>query len=203
VCWIISISHQAPSEQSQQPLIWRCCRCCCDTQVANQALIAVCSCKPGAQQPSSSHEIDDISALQQPQTDQEPQAAACDNPGGEANPSAAPPSFPEPTGSTPADRALVSVLVQLSEAELLLARWQLQDGKAQAGEEPQFPRVEGRDPGAVIAFLNASAAAGDQVCCQLSLGWWLLSLGKVQQHSLCISQVCWLLHLASVSTGSC
>ena len=60
--------------------------------------------------------------------------------------------------SHPAARALASVLVQLSQAELLLARLQLQEGgSSKPAADPEFPRVEGRDPRAVIAFLTAAA----------------------------------------------
>jgi hypothetical protein len=52
------------------------------------------------------------------------------------------------------------VLVQLAEAELLTAKLQLQDGlRSNAAVEPDFPKMGGRDPQAVIAFLTAAAAA--------------------------------------------
>lgn len=61
----------------------------------------------------------------------------------------------------PTARAAASVLVQLSEAELLAARLELQEGKGgKAAVEPEFPRVDGRDPQAVIAYLSAAAADG-------------------------------------------
>jgi hypothetical protein len=60
----------------------------------------------------------------------------------------------------PTARAAAAVLVQLAEAELLTAKLQLQDGfLSNAAVQPEFPKMEGRDPEAVIAFLNATAAA--------------------------------------------
>jgi hypothetical protein len=55
---------------------------------------------------------------------------------------------------------LASVLLQLSQAKLLLAKLQLQAGdRGKAATEPEFPRVEGRNPQAVIAYLSAVANA--------------------------------------------
>lgn len=168
--------------------------------------MSVCSCQPGAQQPSSSCGVGETPALQQPQAAQGLQAAPCGDPGAHATPPTGTPGRPDPTASTPADRALMSLLVQLSGAELLLARWQLRDGEAQAVEEQQFPRMEGRDPGAVIAFLSASAAVGLQVCCpHLNLG--VLNLGlPAAELGVRVGQGAdvtgWLLCLAFVSTCS-
>ena len=69
--------------------------------------------------------------------------------------------------------AAAAVLSQLSGVELLLARMQLQaGGPSRAAAEPEFPRVEGRDPAAVIAFLTQEASATEQVC---ALGWQMTS----------------------------
>jgi hypothetical protein len=54
------------------------------------------------------------------------------------------------------------VLVQLSQAELLLAQQQLQlqqGNTSDAAAELEFPRVEGRDARAVVAYLSASSLA--------------------------------------------
>lgn len=65
-----------------------------------------------------------------------------------------------PDASLPAARTAASVLVQLSGAKLVLARLQLQQGQGgRAAAEPDFPRVEGRNPQAVIIYLSAAAAS--------------------------------------------
>jgi len=70
-----------------------------------------------------------------------------------------------PSGHYPTAHMAVSVLTELSQVELLISRSQLRDGQAiQPSAEPDFPRVDGRDPRAVIAFLTAGASSvTDQV----------------------------------------
>jgi hypothetical protein len=66
------------------------------------------------------------------------------------------PGVPEASHRTV--RALASVLLRLSQAELLLAKLQLQEGdRGKAATEAEFPRVQGRNPQAVIAYLSAVA----------------------------------------------
>lgn len=69
------------------------------------------------------------------------------------------------TGHSPMAHMAVSVLTELSHVELLISRLQLRAGQAiQTFAEPDFPRVDGRDPRAVIAFLTAGASSmTDQV----------------------------------------
>lgn len=87
------------------------------------------------------------------------------------------------TINTPTARALISVLVQLSSAETEMGQLQLQRG-GQKEAEPQFPRVEGRDPRAVVAFLTAgdtqkvgrSRSHKDIVCASLACVFALVRL---------------------------
>jgi hypothetical protein len=135
-------------------------------QVALDALAAVCVRSSGAAQLTQCSRPSSSLASQRPES-QPPQEAPCAT-------SSSGSVCQLQDASLPAARAAASVLVQLSGAELLLARLQLQQQRGgRAAAEPEFPRVEGRDPQAVIAYLSA-AAAGSQVCSgrgEVGWGW--------------------------------
>lgn len=148
--------------------------CCADATILSNPCCHVCLCLPlqdaysalealptGSSLVSEPAERSSLNVPENCQTLQLPQQAAApvdDAAAITAAQAAGTPGIPE--ASHPAVRALASVVLQLSQAELLLAKLQLQAGdRGKAATEPEFPRVEGRNPQAVIAYLSAVANA--------------------------------------------
>lgn len=66
--------------------------------------------------------------------------------------------------STPASRLLASVKLQLAQVELELSRLSLQYAAVdKAARRPEFPEVQGRDPSAVIEYLERTEGEGGKV----------------------------------------